>query len=203
MEVIDGNWIKDRLTGVRGEKARLSEAMGITPQKLSHILAGGRDVQPEEVPKVLAFFNMEITHRDEELTVQRDLGETVSDVRLVSWVSAGQLMDQDHLASLEDFPSIHVADLPRGKWIALRVNGTSMNKLSPPESIIIVDLDDKRLINGKCYVVADETGAATYKAYDPACDPPFVPRSYLDIDPPEFIGSARVVGRVYRTMLDL
>jgi hypothetical protein len=78
-----------------------------------------------------------------------------------------------------------------------------MNKISPPESIIIVDLNDQRLLPGKCYVVADETGAATYKAYDPACDPPFVPRSYLTTPPPDLTGGVRVIGRVYRTMLDL
>lgn len=78
-----------------------------------------------------------------------------------------------------------------------------MNKISPPESVIIVNLDDHRLISGKCYVIADETGAATYKAYDPKEDPPFQPRSYVGNHPPELSGEVRVIGRVYRTMLDL
>lgn len=124
-------------------------------------------------------------------------------VPLISWISAGQLSDHDGVTDLTDYPVIHVADLPHGRWIALRVQGTSMNKLSPPDSIIIVDISDKRLITGKCYVVADETGAATYKAYDSKCDPQFVARSYVEQVAPKFIGGVRVVGRVYRTMLDL
>ncbi|WP_442772703.1 S24 family peptidase [Paenirhodobacter enshiensis] len=128
---------------------------------------------------------------------------SVEDVPLISWVSAGQLADQASVTSLAEFPSLMVAELPRGNWIALRVQGTSMNKLSPPDSIIVIDLDDKRLIPGKCYVVCDETGAATYKAYDPTMEPPFVPRSYIEQEVPKFIGGIRIVGRVHRTMLDL
>uniref|UniRef100_UPI0035B49648 S24 family peptidase n=1 Tax=Paenirhodobacter enshiensis TaxID=1105367 RepID=UPI0035B49648 len=128
---------------------------------------------------------------------------SVEDVPLISWVSAGQLAEQASVTSLAEFPSLMVAELPRGNWIALRVQGTSMNKLSPPDSIIVIDLDDKRLIPGKCYVVCDETGAATYKAYDPTTEPPFVPRSYSEQEVPKFIGGIRIVGRVHRTMLDL
>ncbi|WP_152559572.1 S24 family peptidase [Paenirhodobacter enshiensis] len=124
-------------------------------------------------------------------------------VSLVSWVSAGQLSDQDSVVSPADYPTIPVADLPPSRWIALRVQGTSMNKLSPPDSVIIVDLNDKRLVNGRCYVIADESGAATYKAYDPNSSPPFVPRSYIDTQPPALTGSIRIVGRVRKTILDL
>lgn len=124
-------------------------------------------------------------------------------VPLVSWVSAGQLSDQDGISDLSEYPVVHVADLPCGNWIALRVQGTSMNKISPPDSIIIVDLDDKRLTAGKCYIITDGTGATTYKAYDPKSEAKFVARSYLDHEPPELIGDIRIVGRVYRTMMDL
>jgi hypothetical protein len=64
MTVIDGKWIEARLTGTRGEKARLARAMGITQAKLSHTLAGERAVQPEEVLPVLRFFNESLGEGD-------------------------------------------------------------------------------------------------------------------------------------------
>lgn len=128
---------------------------------------------------------------------------SVDQVPLISWVSAGHLSDQDGVTSLDEYPRVHVADLPPGRWIALRVSGTSMNKISPPESVIIVNLDDHRMISGKCYVITDETGAATYKAFDPQAQPNFQPRSYVDQTAPDLVGEIRVIGRVYRTMLDL
>ncbi|MGT2468453.1 hypothetical protein ACVOMV_32380 [Mesorhizobium atlanticum] len=41
---------------------------------------------------------------------------------------------------LSDYPTIPTADLEEGEWIALRVDGPSMNKISPPDSIIFVNL---------------------------------------------------------------
>ncbi|MBM2293809.1 helix-turn-helix transcriptional regulator [Sulfitobacter pseudonitzschiae] len=59
MDVINATWIKARLTGERGEQARLAEAMGIDNDKMSRILKGKRRVQPEEIPKVLKYFNVD------------------------------------------------------------------------------------------------------------------------------------------------
>lgn len=56
MDVIDGSWIAARLSGARGEQARLAEAIGISTDKLNKVLAGTRNVQASEIPKVLAFF---------------------------------------------------------------------------------------------------------------------------------------------------
>lgn len=60
MQVIDGKWIASRLTGAYGEKARLAEAIGIEPFKLSRILKGEREVQASEIPAILRFFEIEI-----------------------------------------------------------------------------------------------------------------------------------------------
>ena len=54
--MIDGDWIKARLTGRRGEKARLSEALGVRDADVSKILNGTRKVQASEIPALLAFF---------------------------------------------------------------------------------------------------------------------------------------------------
>lgn len=57
MNHIDAEWIKDRLTGKRGEMAALARAMGIDSDKMSKVMRGERRVQPEEIPGALEFFN--------------------------------------------------------------------------------------------------------------------------------------------------
>lgn len=56
MEVVDKNWIKERIAGRRGVQAELAEAAGLTKDQLSKILAGTRKVQADEVPRIIAFF---------------------------------------------------------------------------------------------------------------------------------------------------
>ena len=59
MIIVDAEWLKARMSGKRGEKARLAEALCIGPDQVAKILNGVRRVQPEEVPRLLAFFNEE------------------------------------------------------------------------------------------------------------------------------------------------
>lgn len=125
------------------------------------------------------------------------------DVPKISWVSAGQLVEQVPVEDLSDYPAVTTVDLPRGQWIALEVDGNSMNKISPPGSTILVNIEDKRLVPNACYVVADETGAATYKRYRPNDNPPFQPASYEEVTPPKFKGAVQVVGRVRRSIIDM
>lgn len=127
----------------------------------------------------------------------------VTDVPRVSWISAGELTEQAAVESLADFPTIAALDLPEGEWIALEVEGNSMNKISPPGSIIFVNLRDKRLAHNACYVVADETGAATYKRYRQNEKPPFQPVSYDEVEPPKFHGAVNVIGRVRRSIIEM
>lgn len=128
-----------------------------------------------------------------------------ADVPLVSWISAGQFGEQDAVVDFSDFKTLAVADLPGGHWIALKLepDANSMNKISPPESIIFVNLDDKRLVANACYVIADETGRATYKRYRPGAKPPFQPASYDKVAPPHLEGAISVIGRVKRSWIDM
>ena len=61
---------------------------------------------------------------------------------------------------------LHISDLdPRGDWIALKVVGDSMDRISPPESIIFVDRSDKVLVPNACYVISNGDGEASYKRF--------------------------------------
>lgn len=126
----------------------------------------------------------------------------VMSVPHLAWVSAGELAEvvNDDLA---EAPRVEVAGLAPGDWIALTVKGSSMDRISPPESVIFVNRKDKRLVPNACYIIADEEGQSTYKRYRP--EPiRFEPVSndaghdtiFPDAEP-------IIVGRVRRTVLDL
>lgn len=128
---------------------------------------------------------------------------TTTYIPLISWVSAGELGQQDTHEDYGFYPTVSASDLPEGDWIALRVDGPSMNKISPPDSIILVNRADKRLVTNGCYIISDETGQATYKRYRPNDDPPFQPASYKNIPAPHLEGAITVVGRVRRSIIDM
>lgn len=56
MDVIDGEWIRARLSDERGERARLARHLGMDGAKLAKILSGERRVQAVEIPAILSFF---------------------------------------------------------------------------------------------------------------------------------------------------
>ena len=87
-------------------------------------------------------------------------------VPLISWVSAGTMAFPD--VSEETIGTVEETGLdPDGDWIALRVVGDSMDRISPPESIIFIDRNDKVLVPNACYVISNGDGEATYKRFRP------------------------------------
>jgi phage repressor protein C with HTH and peptisase S24 domain len=89
--------------------------------------------------------------------------------RLISWVSAGALLKPDAPIQDDDAAQwVYAPDLdPQGDWIVLRVDGDSMNRISPHDSLIFVNRKDRRLVPNACYVIGDGEGGATYKRYRP------------------------------------
>jgi SOS-response transcriptional repressor LexA len=133
-------------------------------------------------------------------------GEGGVGVPLISWVSAGRLVTGDTVEDLASVPRVQASDLPKGDWFALRVDGDSMDRISPPESIIFVNRRDKRLIPNACYVIADADGGATYKRYRPGPPRRFEPVSVNPSHDPIFLDDDHVpviLGRVRRTVLDM
>lgn len=122
-------------------------------------------------------------------------------IRVLSMIKAGK-MSRDDIRDA-DIGTVVVAGLPKGDWVAFEVEGDSMNRISPPESIIFVDRRDKKLAPNALYVVSDSDGNATYKRYRPDPDR-FEPVSTNDknetIYPDE---NTTIFGRVRRTMLDM
>ena len=74
----------------------------------------------------------------------------------------------DIVPDIEDAPRVieHGLD-PNGDWIALRVDGDSMNKVSPHDSIIFVNRKERSPVPNAYYVIGDGEGGTTYKRYRP------------------------------------
>lgn len=128
----------------------------------------------------------------------------LKEVSIISWVSAGRLADADSQIPVDDVPKLAIGGLGRGEFFALKVQGDSMDRISPDGSIIIVNRADRTLIAGKAYVFS-ERGETTYKLWQP--EPArLVPHSTNPVHQPKFIRRRRdieVVGRVRRSILEL
>lgn len=103
-------------------------------------------------------------YRAHFLSPQVGVGEVI-EVPLITWISAGG-MTRDDIAQ-EAIGTIAVCDLPQGDWFALTVRGDSMDRISPPDSVIFVNRKDKQLVANACYVIDDGEGNATYKRFRP------------------------------------
>lgn len=132
-----------------------------------------------------------------------EAGIFTQQIPLISWVSAGALELADQFGPEQDLQRIAVSDLPPGDWIALEVNGDSMDRISPPGSIIFVNRRENQLIPNACYVLMSEQGEATYKRYRPSPDR-FEPVSINSAHEPIYPeGPIRIIGRVRRSVLPM
>lgn len=94
-----------------------------------------------------------------------DRNPDITAVPLLSGISAGNLRDQNGISPSDIQRWIRTADLPKGNWVALTVEGDSMDRIAPDGSIIMVNRADDKLIDGKYYVFSVDGGAATFKRY--------------------------------------
>jgi SOS-response transcriptional repressor LexA len=127
---------------------------------------------------------------------------SVTRVPLYSWVSAGAMASND--APQDASGEVIGTNLDsRGQWIALQVQGDSMDRISPPGSLIFVNRNDRDLVPGGCYVVANELHEATYKRWRP--DPSrFEPYSTNPEHAPIIPnGEITVIGRVRQTKMHM
>lgn len=125
------------------------------------------------------------------------------DVPLLSMVGAGNLRHQPAVSQHDVIGHIKAGDLPKGDWIALQVDGNSMDRIAPPGSIILVDRSDTVLRDGKYYVFSLRNGEATFKRW--MRDPPRLQPYSTDPDQmsiPVDMEDLFVFGRVRRVIID-
>ncbi|OJF97601.1 XRE family transcriptional regulator [Pararhizobium antarcticum] len=190
-----------RLRKLRGfSQATLAEKSGVSQQLISQ-LENGKNQKTTELPALASALGASAHEIDEDFTPDLE-GVPTAVVPVLSWISAGAMLRDD--LSDEAKGAIRVASLPpTGDWIALQVVGDSMDRISPPESTIIVDRRDKRLVTNACYVIADDDGNATYKRYragpvrfEPVSTNPAHEPLFPDNDP-------IIIGRVRRSILEM
>lgn len=100
------------------------------------------------------------------VTVAELIGDPApKEVPLVSWVSAGRLRASHPVYDSDVLRVVHVANLPSGNWMALEIDGDSMDRIAPPGSIIVLDRNDHTLVDGRFYVFGNTMGEATFKRY--------------------------------------
>ncbi|WP_341989784.1 S24 family peptidase [Azorhizobium sp. AG788] len=87
--------------------------------------------------------------RGEELSA----GDQVLEVPLVSWDTAAGFVEApiSHAANVGN--SLHLSDLPHGRYIALTIDGDSMNEVAAEGSIIVVKIDTNELCDRKYYII--------------------------------------------------
>ena len=131
------------------------------------------------------------------------LFRSVRQVPHLSWVSAGDWWLPEQFVEGDDLPTVAVPGLPEGDWAALTVEGSSMDRISPPGSVIILNRRDRHLVPNACYIIADEEGRATYKRYRPS-PPRFEPVTFTEGHEPIFPkGPVNVIGRVRRSIIEM
>jgi SOS-response transcriptional repressor LexA len=129
----------------------------------------------------------------------------ITEVPIISWVSAGALIGADSQIAGEDTPKAYFSDLGAGDFFALKVSGDSMDRVSPDGSVIVVNRLDRRLQPGKPFVFWHRTEGTTYKLWQSNPDR-LEPHSWNAVNKAIFTRRKRefeVIGRVRRTVLDL
>jgi SOS-response transcriptional repressor LexA len=197
------NGLSDAMEADQIGPTKLGRLAGFTKQDISRWAKGERRLTAEAAAALAK--HLSASASDLLLVADDDAETSVVSAPVISWVQAGA-PEGIILSEMRDAPHVKADNLDsNGDWIALRVEGDSMDRISPPESVIFVNLKDQRLVPNGCYIVADEQGDATYKRFRP--DPErFEPVSINPMHQPIFPREGetlRVVGRVRKTVLDM
>lgn len=190
--------LKRLRTAARLSQPELARKAGVSQQLISQ-LENDKHGSTKNLPKIAHALGVAVSEIDENYTPET-AGPPPVDVPHLSWVSAGALMHDD--VQDEALGTIRVNDLPKGDWIALTVEGTSMDRISPPGSVIFVDRRDKTLVDNGLYVIDDGEGNATYKRFrrtPTRFEPVSTDLTHETIFPDH---EPNVVGRVKRSVLD-
>lgn len=199
-----------RIRALRGlSQTRLAKAAGMSQQSISR-LEKGTDLTTKMLPNLARALGVGVHELDPSYEIPHILPEDddvhtdvphVTSVPLLDSVAAGKLTHPSSQIPVEEVPLLAFADLGRGEFFALKVQGDSMDRISPDGSVIVIDRADQRLINGKYYVFA-KRGETTFKMWRSGF---LIPYSLNPTHEPMSLKEKgfTVVGRVKRTVLDL
>lgn len=215
LDLENRRWLASKLVGAqRGTKGKVAEAMGCKPDVIARIInfsgkGEQRNIQLRELHILARFFKDTppslIGGREVPPPEERRSRDIVR-VPLLDRVSAGKLKAPISQIPVEEVPLLAFADLGRGDFFALTVEGDSMDRIAPEGATIVVNQSDRQLVAGKPYVLSDR-GAVSFKVWK--VNPPrFAPASTNPVHEPIYVKSKEaaekmVVGRVKRAVVDL
>ena len=178
-------------------QAKLAKAAGTSQQQIGKLVHGEREMTALWAEKLAPLLKAS----PEQLVFP---GLRRFRAPLLSWVSAGRLSQTDGVKRTDVKKYVMLADLPKGDWIVLEVEGDSMDRVAPDGSYICVNLADQRVINDKYYVFGTAEGDATFKRYRAGNPPRLQPHSFNPDHETIFpSGELLVIGRVARVMHDI
>jgi len=196
--------VRQLLLNERVKQDELAEELGVTQATVSRWLSGSQP-RGETYNKIMEMGRQRGLIEPLQPKASRSANASrFSLIPVITWISAGSLADSKTDIPIQDAPKIAVADLGSGEFFALRVEGTSMDRISPDKSLIIVNRAQKALQDGKPYVFAVR-GEVTYKLWRPS-PPRLQPYSTDPANEPIFLDKQQnmyVIGRVRRSILDL
>ncbi|MBR0700148.1 helix-turn-helix domain-containing protein [Bradyrhizobium diazoefficiens] len=178
-------------------QTELAKATGTSQQQIGKLVHGEREMTAHWAEKLAPALRIS----PEQLVFP---GLRRLRIPLVSWVSAGRMTVQEGVRRADVKKYLLTADLPRGDWIALQVQGDSMDRVAPDGSYIFVNTEDQALLNDRFYVFSTEQGEATFKRYRAGRPARLQPYSTNpDHETIQATDDFKVVGRVGRVITDL
>ena len=191
-------WLNAGLGKEGKNNAGLARRLGLAQTRVSEMRNYKRDPQFEELAAIAEYI--------EELLPAELLppGSAIFRIPVLSIVSAGKLRNNDWHQDIRGH--LNVSSLPSGgEWVAFIVEGDSMDRLSPPESTILVNRKEKKLVNDGFFVFTDKHANSSYKRYrtKPARFEPVSTNPENETIFPAADSEITVVGRVRRTILEM
>lgn len=143
---------------------KLAEKFGTSKGYVSSLESGARRFNWDHIAgfaRALDISPAELLGTDPS---QPSLADHFRSVPLISMVAAGDLTDPDTQLP-HDTQTIEIAGLEAGDYFATKVDGESMNRISPNGSTILVNRADREPIKGRRYIFA-RRGRTTYKRFE-------------------------------------
>lgn len=177
-------------------QVQLAEMLGIATGNISNWETGKLALNRKRVEQLARILNC----TEAEIWGYEVAG---SPIPIIDWVSAGAFSQSDTLngSSQDAMGSLLYDGKPNGMF-ALKVQGGSMNRMAPEGSYIIIDSNDRDLIDGKPYVFSnvttDETTFKLYKKDPVRLEPHSTENGYetIKITSPRENDEWRIIGRV-------
>lgn len=181
--------MRDALAASDKTREDLAAALKISVPSVGRLLRGERQLKARERDAAFAF-----------LSIEGDpLGGSVRELPIIGMISAGNWSE----AISQPLGQIWTAAGGSNSF-ALRVDGDSMDQIAASGALIVIDPDDRDLIDGKAYAVMNSEADATFKRFrvNPArLEPVSSNAAHQAI----IIGrdGFRIIGRAVRVIADL